>query len=128
MGFYDLLVLTLASGCVVDVWLNGSIFAGRRAAVQAADEAAAAEGRRCLWAELLKCSFCMTVWAPAVLLLAFYAPGGLWRPLDALRPALTALAAARAAWLVNGLVPKGLAYDRVAPLPPRKEAALAVEE
>jgi hypothetical protein len=101
----DLVLLALATGAVVDVWLNGSIFASARARVEAW------EG---FLAELLGCGFCLTyqvalwltglAWLPALLLE--------WPWVLAPRALLVGLAAGRLAWLVDRAVLGQDGYQR----------------
>jgi ABC-type spermidine/putrescine transport system permease subunit I len=63
----DLLAVTLATGAVIDVWHNGSIFATARAYVQAWNDSAKPESFRSLWTELLLCPFCKSYHIPVYL-------------------------------------------------------------
>lgn len=93
----DFIALTLAASAIVDVWFNGSIFATQRAAIEDS------EG---FWAELLSCPFCLLHHTPWILIVLFVIPGGAW-----MYP-VYALAATRLAWLVNGVLPPSLRFDR----------------
>jgi hypothetical protein len=90
----DVVLLALAAGAVVDVWLNGSIFAGWRARAEAWENAFSA---------LLGCPLCLTYQAAIWLTLGLWAlPLGVprWAAV-ALRGVLIALAAGRLAWLIE---------------------------
>ena len=94
----------LAAGALVDLWRNGSIFDGPRARAEALG------GRL---GELLGCDFCLTFQAALWLALlarpaAALGPAGAW----AFEALLLALAAGRASWILNGLLPGRLRYDR----------------
>jgi hypothetical protein len=100
----NVLLLALATGAVVDVWLNGSIFATWRARVETWENT---------FSELLGCSLCLNYQVPIWLTL------GLW-VLPAYVPALAAitlrtilivLAVGRLAWLFNCFGPER-GYDR----------------
>jgi hypothetical protein len=102
----DVLLLALAAGAIVDVWLNGSIFAGWRARVEA---------REGWLSELLGCSLCLNYQAALWLTLLFWVPvvaGAPHRAAVVLRTALVVLAAGRLAWLLNAHLWQGAAYDR----------------
>ncbi len=116
--FWLVVVLPLAIGAIVDVWRNGSLFAGCRAFVEGM-AAAYERGDRApltFLAALLDCSFCLSVHVPAWLLLLQFLPalglsqlgwvtaGRLW-----LLPSYS-LAAFRLSWLLNGLVPDHVRY------------------
>jgi hypothetical protein len=95
---FDLLVtvflLALATGAVVDVWLNGSIFAGWRARAEVWENTLS---------ELLGCSLCLNYQVPIWLTLGLWAlPMGVpkWAAII-LRGVLIALAVGRLAWLLN---------------------------
>jgi hypothetical protein len=99
------LVLCLAASAVVDVWRRGSLFQDLRQQVhQRAIEECPSWRRGPSWwlARLLDCSFCLSYWAPPLLLLA--AATGWWGP-------LYALAATRVCVLANGLLPEHLSHD-----------------
>lgn len=88
------LLLALATGAVVDVWLNGSIFASWRSRAEVWEN---------MFSELLGCSLCLNYQAPIWLTLGLWAlpmsvPG--WAAII-LRGVLIALAAGRLAWLLN---------------------------
>lgn len=112
MGSIEAVVVySLAAGAVVDLWMNGSIFAPLRARA----EAAPLPG----WArELLGCTLCMTFQAALWLVLLLHLPAS-WSPpawAAALEAPATFLAAGRLARLVDGLLPERLRHDRPASL------------
>jgi hypothetical protein len=128
----DGVLATLAAGVVVDYWRNGSIFEDHRAAVEAAADNGRISGRRDRIAEMLACSFCLTFWA-AVWAAVFTVLGTACIIAAPIMPAgnnqvimyglgtgfylpVVAMAAARASWLINGLLPPHLRYDRDAAL------------
>jgi hypothetical protein len=100
------LLLALAAGAIVDVWLNGSIFAGWRARIEAR------EGRL---SELLGCSLCLNYQVAGWLTLLFWVPVVTGAPhwvKVALLAVLVVLAAGRLAWILNAHLWQGAAYDR----------------
>lgn len=134
----DFIVLTLAAGAVVDVWFNGSLFAGMRAymEVRADDDSpphvywtfpSAPYYRGDFWlciadfivprwlAKLLTCHYCTSYHAPWIILLflIFLPPYCVAAvAAEVLRIPFYALAAARAGNLINALLPKNAQYDR----------------
>lgn len=100
----------LASGALIDAWRNGSLFAPLRGRLEAM---AAQSSEWHFVAELVSCDFCLSFQVPFWLLLYFYVPGLVF-PTAALFMQLPvfALAAARVAWLLNGLLPDRLKYLR----------------
>lgn len=95
---FDLLVtvflLALATGAVVDVWLNGSIFASWRARVETWENTLS---------ELFGCSLCLNYQAAIWLTLGLWAlPMGVpgWAAII-LRTVLIVLAVGRLAWLID---------------------------
>lgn len=142
MNTLDFLALSLAAGDVVDVWFNGSIFSAARGYMQnradsldatpePEDELALPEdptiteetsvwtrlGDRLvptLLAELLSCSYCFSRHTPLYLALCFYVPS-LFLPSpwsDLFKLPVYALAASRLGWVLNGILPARLQYDR----------------
>lgn len=112
-----ILVYSLASQAVVDVWLNGSIFSGWRAYFEAYAD------RHPRLAELVACPLCLSYQAPIWLMLLFWAPAWALIEFGFTSPAAKAvvlalqfvpltLAIARAGWIAHGLLPQGLQYDR----------------
>lgn len=105
MSAFEFIVLALASGAVVDAWRNGSLFDS----IRPKDD----DERYPHWLrELLSCDFCLGHHVPWVLALATWAVApavpGPWDRLVSLP--VYALAAGRAAWLLNGLLPGRLQY------------------
>jgi hypothetical protein len=124
MSPVQFLALCLASAQVVDAWRQGTLFAKARAAiaarVDAADWESARTGRDVAapwWASLLSCWYCVSHWAPPLLILFFVAPavslGADWPWLP-----VYALAATRTIVLVNGLVPDHLKHEAAPAAPP----------
>lgn len=93
----DLVLVALAAGAVVDVWLNGSLFATARARVEAWDN---------ILSELLGCSFCLNYQAPLWLVALLWLPAvaAPWPVNLICRAWLLWLAAGRLAWLINHAV------------------------
>lgn len=58
MPLQTLVLIALASRGIVDVWRNGSIFAGVRARLEVGSG---------FLVELLRCSYCLLCWVPFVL-------------------------------------------------------------
>jgi hypothetical protein len=101
----DVILLALATGAVVDVWLNGSIFAGWRARIETWENT---------FSELMGCSLCLNYQVPIWLTLGLWAlPMGVprWAGLI-LRILLVALAVGRMAWLLNAWLGHEHGYDR----------------
>jgi hypothetical protein len=93
----EVLLLALATGAVVDVWFNGSIFAHHRARIEALEN---------IFSELMGCSLCLNyqtaIWLTCGLwVLPMFVPG--WAAI-VLRGLLVALAVARLAWLINCVI------------------------
>jgi hypothetical protein len=90
----NVLLLALAAGAVVDVWLNGSIFATWRARAETWENT---------FSELLGCSLCLNYQVPIWLTLGFWVLPAYVPALVAviLRAVLIALAVGRLAWLLN---------------------------
>lgn len=135
MLLVDLVAVALATGGLVDAWKNGSLFVGTRAYLQARQEDADPESWMYLLWELLLCSFCLSYhvafWLFVLITLGDVIPwGDLIRsgshsklgPLIAwtasipfgsfIRAAVFGVAAARFSFLINGLLPERLRYDR----------------
>lgn len=113
VNILDFIAVIFATGAIIDVWHNGSIFATARAIVQAKQDIAKHGSITALWTELLTCPFCKSYHIPIylylLLLLAEYF-GGIVPVL--VRAMLYSLAATRISNLIDGLVPKGMKYDR----------------
>lgn len=102
----DLLLLALAAGAVVDVWLNGSLFATARARVEAREDGLS---------ELFGCSFCLNYMVPLWLTVLLWLPAVSARwPVNLIcRAWLLWLAAGRLAWLINhAVLGQWHGYDR----------------
>jgi hypothetical protein len=101
----DVLLLALAIGAVVDVWLNGSIFAGWRAYAEVW------EGKL---AELAGCPLCLNYQAAIWLTLGLVIlPLALpWWAALVPRTLLIVLATGRLAWLINVRLGPEHGYDR----------------
>jgi hypothetical protein len=110
----DVVLLALATGAVVDVWLNGSIFAGWRARVETWENT---------FSELLGCSLCLIYQVPFWLTLGLWALPMALRPWAAagLRVILVALAAGRLAWLVHAWLGPDYGHDRGSRVHDREE-------
>jgi hypothetical protein len=102
-------MLALATGAVVDVWLNGSIFATWRARVETWEN---------VFSELFGCSLCLNYQAAIWLTLGLWAlpmviPG--WAA-SVLRGVLVMLAVGRLAWLIDrACIVTEHGYDRGGP-------------
>jgi hypothetical protein len=101
----NVVLLPLATGAVVDIWLNGALFAGWRARIEA---------RENRLSEFLGCSLCLNYQVPIWLTLGcwalpMYVPH--WAAL-VLRGILIALATGRLAWLINAWLGPDYGYDR----------------
>lgn len=109
----DLIAVTLATGAIVDVWHNGSIFATSRAYVQALNDSAKYGSLKSLWTELVLCPFCKSYHIPIYLFAALLAGdyfGGIVAAI--MRISIFGLAATRASNIVDGLLPQRMRYDR----------------
>lgn len=142
----DLVGVALAIGGTVDVWRNGSLFAGHRADLQARQDGTDPESWWQLVYELLLCSFCHTYQLGIWLLVLLTVSDALaWPDLlrtllhflnceqppaaivnmpvgQLIRAAVFGVAAARLSWIINGLLPPHLRYNRLL-LEPRNDAS-----
>jgi hypothetical protein len=117
---WDTLLAVFASGAILDVWFNGSIFSNWQAKLQfiADEEPDPSRALTQLFAKLLTCSFCLSyhvpLWflAPLVILVNCLDPS---RPILALllRFPLYWLAIVRISNLLDGLLPNRLRYKQV---------------
>jgi hypothetical protein len=102
----EVVLIALAAGALVDIWLNGPVFAGWRARVETWEDALS---------ELLGCSLCLNYQAPIWLTLILWVPTALgvvyWVAVP-LRAVLVMLAAGRLAWLVHAWLGPDYGYDR----------------
>lgn len=112
-SFLDFLAVIFATGAIIDVWHNGSIFATARAIVQAKQDVAKDGSFTALWTELFTCPFCKSYHIPiylyAALLIADVFAGIV--P-SVVRVPLYGLAATRISNLIDGFLPKEMKYDR----------------
>lgn len=109
----DFVAVALATGAIIDVWHNGSIFATARAYVQAVNDGAKYGSFRYLWTELLICPFCKSYHIPVYLFLGLLAGDYFGGMLSALiRVVVFGLAATRVSNLIDGLLPSRMRYDR----------------
>jgi hypothetical protein len=109
----DFIAIVLATGAIIDVWHNGSIFATARAIVQAKQDVARDGSFALLWTELLTCPFCKSYHIPIylyVILLSANWLGGIVASVAHIL--IYGLAATRASNLINSLLPKEWKYDR----------------
>lgn len=112
-NFLDFIAVIFATGAIIDVWHNGSIFATTRAIVQAKQDIAKHGSFRALWTELLTCPFCKSYHIPVYLYVALLAGdwfGGIVG--SCVRVFIYGWAATRISNLIDGLVPKEIKYDR----------------
>ena len=113
MTALDLLCVVFASGAVIDVWNNGSVFSTTRASIHAKQDVTDPDSFKGKILELLTCPFCQSYHAPIYLflLLAFGdALGGIAAVLC--RGVVYSLAATRIANLIDGFLPPRLRYGR----------------
>jgi hypothetical protein len=109
----DFIAVALATGAIIDVWHNGSIFATARAYVQAFNDLAPYGSFKYLWTELLICPFCKSYHIPIYLFLSLLAVDYFGGMLAALvRVVVFGLAATRLSNLIDGLLPSRMRYDR----------------
>jgi len=109
----DLIAVILATGAIIDVWHNGSVFATARAIVQAKQDVAEHGSVTALWTELFMCPFCKSYHIPIYLFLALLAGdyfGGILAGL--VRVVVYGLAATRGSNVIDGLLPKRMRYER----------------
>lgn len=106
MTWLDFTAYVLATGAILDVWKNGSIFANRRANLEVDAESGSFVG------ELFTCVYCLSFHVPvwlagsSAILYWLFPDSQLWRfP-------VYALAATRASFLLDGLLPAYLSYER----------------
>jgi hypothetical protein len=110
----DLIAVTLATGAIIEVWHKGSIFAERRAYVQARNDTAKYGSFAYLWTELLLCPFCKSYHIPVYLFLALLAGdwfGGIVSTV--VRGVIFSLAATRLSNLINGALPARMQYEPI---------------
>jgi hypothetical protein len=109
----DFIAVIFATGAIIDVWHNGSIFATARAIVQAKQDFAKDGSLTLLWTELLTCPFCKSYHIPvylyAILVSGDYAGGFVS---TVIRVFIYGWAATRVSNIINGLLPKEMRYDR----------------
>jgi len=118
MTALDLFCVVFASGAVIDVWNNGSIFSTTRAIVYAKQDVTDPNSCKGKVLELLTCPFCQSYHAPIYLflLLAFGAAlGGIFAVLC--QGVVYSLAATRIANLIDGFLPSRLRYARAFQFP-----------
>ncbi len=122
MTWLQFIALILATGAIIDVWKNGEIFAGRRAAIEARQAAADPEARQQLLWELLTCPYCQSYHVPFWLTTGL---GVLWYfNLDLLGwGAVFMLAVTRASNLLEQALPHRMRYARREPDPDRPGSA-----
>ena len=109
----DFIAIIFATGAIIDVWHNGSIFATARAIVQAKQDVAKNGSFLLLWTELLTCPFCKSYHIPIYLYVALLSAdwiGGIVAV--GVRVVIYGLAATRISNIVDGLLPKEMRYDR----------------
>lgn len=109
----DFIAIVFATGAIIDVWHNGSIFATARAIVQAKQDFAKNGTFRALWTELLTCPFCKSYHIP-IYLYALLLSGDYFGGIVAtvVRVLIYGWAATRVSNIINGLLPKEMRYDR----------------
>ena len=115
----DFVAVVLATGAIIQVWHQGSIFAESRAKLQAEQDVVDAESWRGRWLELLLCPFCKSYHVPFWLLvflllvpaLAYLLNTTLGATIDAaIHLVVYALAATRASNILDGLLPPRMRY------------------
>jgi hypothetical protein len=126
MTALDFLAIVFATGAIIDVWHNGSIFAKSRAIIEAKNSAAGPESFNRFWTELFICSFCKSYHIPIYLYVFLYSAigfenilGGLlpWSPVGSIvstaaRILIYGFAATRISNIIDGLLPDRMRYDR----------------
>lgn len=86
------LLLVLATGHIIDLWFNGTVFAWLRPVLQTKFY-------------LFTCAYCLTVWSTSCVLFA-----AIMLPNDLGWYGVMALAAMRGSWILNALLPDELQY------------------
>jgi hypothetical protein len=111
----DFVAVILATGAIIDVWHKGSIFASKRAYIQAVQDNTDPDTIKGKWLELLTCAYCESYHVPvylfAILLAADYFSATL---ATVVRVFVYGWAATRASNLIDGLLPNRMRY---APIP-----------
>ena len=122
MTLIDWFILILASGQIVDTWINGSIFERIQNYYRREREATDlprpgnrdrlwVEWRVHIFSDLMTCPYCLTHHAVWVLLVLFFVPT--WgEPGHGWRIPLWILAAIRVNLIIDGVLPAHLRYDR----------------
>lgn len=109
----DFIAVIFATGAIIDVWHNGSIFATARAIVQAKQDFAKDGSFTLLWTELLTCPFCKSYHIPIYLYLLLLSAdhfGGIVASVT--RVFVYGWAATRISNIIDGLLRKEMRYDR----------------
>jgi hypothetical protein len=109
----DFVAVVLATGAIIDVWHNGSIFAMWRAYVQAKNDAARHGSITGLWTELLICPFCKSYHIPIYLYAILLSADWIGSIVAVIaRLIVYGLAATRLSNIIDGLLPARMRYDR----------------
>ena len=111
--WFDLVVVALASGAIIEVWHKGSIFSTARAYAQAWQDVVPHDSPRGALLELINCPFCKSYHVPLYLFLLLLAGnwfGGIFD--SAVRLVLCSLAATRLGNVIDSLLPKNSQYTQ----------------
>lgn len=113
MNAFDFAAITLATGAIIDVWHNGSIFAVWRAYAQAKNDVARAGSITWLWTELLNCPFCKSYHVPIYLYAILLSADWFGSIVSVIaRIVVYGLAATRLSNIIDGILPMRMRYDR----------------
>lgn len=107
----DFVAVIFAAGAIIEVWHKGSLFANRRAYLNALQDVTPPDTLKGLALELLSCPFCQSYHVPVYLFVALLAGdwvGGILPYL--LRSLIYGWAATRIGNLIDGHLPDRLRY------------------
>jgi hypothetical protein len=112
MSPFDFLAVVLASGAVIQVWHQGSLFASWRAYLQAVQDVTDPDTPKGKLLELVLCPFCKSYHVPLYLYLLLLAGDWIGATIGTgVRIVVYSLAATRLGNIVDGLLPPNLRYD-----------------
>lgn len=107
----DLIAVLLATGAIIDVWHKGSIFASKRAYIQAVQDNTDPDTLKGKLLELLTCPYCQSYHVPVYLFAILLATDAVSATLAAVvRVFVYGWAATRASNLIDGLLPNRMRY------------------
>ena len=113
LNWFNLIVVALAAGAIIEVWHKGSVFSTARAYTQAWQDVIPHDSPRGLLLELINCPFCKSYHVPFYLFLLLLAGTWFGGTFDFIvRLLLCSLAATRLGNVIDGLLPKDSQYTQ----------------